>query len=101
VLLALDRPDLAENAIKQMQAIDDEATITQLSHACVCLTQGGEKVKEASLIYKDLADRYGHTVAATNGKPATSIRARKSCYLVGNTVICSNCTPVIVLLIVC
>jgi hypothetical protein len=37
LLLRIDRPDLAEQRLKAMQAIDDEAALTQLSTAFVYL----------------------------------------------------------------
>ena len=37
--LKLDRPDLAEKALKAMTAADDESALTQLCTALLCLAQ--------------------------------------------------------------
>lgn len=77
VMLRMDRPDLADKQVKLMQERDDEACLTQLSAAAVCLALGGVRVKEAGLLYKDAIDRYGETVPVLNGGgvAATSTRA--------------------------
>jgi len=65
--LRIDRPDLAEKALASLQTADDEAALTQLSSALVYLALGGDKSKEASLVYKDLLDRHGPSLTVLNG----------------------------------
>lgn len=78
IYLRMDRPDLAEKTLKTMQTVDDESTLTQLSSAWVCLAQGGDKYKEASLVFKDLLDRFGDaSMTVINGLAAAYICMRR------------------------
>lgn len=97
LLLRIDRPDLAETQLKAMATIDDESALTQLSTGFVYLAlvrpgqgvlgrffatgcqrlQGGDKYKEASLVFKDLYDRHGPSAVATNGLASAYIAMRR------------------------
>lgn len=77
VQLRLDRPDLAEATVKSMQSIDDEAALTSISAGLVALVQGGDRIKEASLIYKEMLDRFGRSNAALNGLASAYIAMRR------------------------
>lgn len=76
--LRLDRPDLAEGAVRKLGERDDESALYQLSAAHTYAALGGERAKEAVLILKDVLDRYGEGAgpAAMNGLVAAYIAAR-------------------------
>ncbi|CDF34673.1 unnamed protein product [Chondrus crispus] len=67
VLLKMDRIDVAEKEVVTMQAIDEDATLTQLATAWIHLSKGGENVQEAVYIYQDLLERHGATDSILNG----------------------------------
>lgn len=67
VLLKIDRCDVAENELTAMQAIDEDATLTQLSASWIHLYKGGDNVQEAIYIYQDLLERHGATEQVLNG----------------------------------
>lgn len=75
--LRIDRPDLAEATYKRMTEVDDESALTMLCLGLLRLTQGGERVREAALTYKELNDRFGPSSAGLNGLLAASIALRK------------------------
>jgi len=59
LLLAMDRPDVAERTVKAMVAVDDDATLTQLAGAwCNLGLGGGVKVQEAAYAFQELGDKY-------------------------------------------
>ena len=59
ILLAMDRPDVAERTVKAMVAVDDDATLTQLAGAwCNLGLGGGAKVTEAAYAFQELGDKY-------------------------------------------
>lgn len=41
-----------------MNAVDDDATVTQLATAWVGVQLGGAKVQEAAYIYQELGDKF-------------------------------------------
>ena len=66
--LRIDRPDLAEGAVKRMQEMDDECALTTASSALLKLSQGGEaRVRESMLLFKELEDRFGSSDATEGG----------------------------------
>jgi len=67
VQLRLDRPDLAEATVATMKGLDDESALTSISSGLVNLSRGGDRIKEASLVYKELLDRFGRSRAGLNG----------------------------------
>lgn len=67
VYLKMDRADKAEQQVKAMSAIDDDATVTQLATAWVGVALGGAKVQEASYIYQELGDKFTWTAYLYNG----------------------------------
>jgi len=59
IYLKLERIDLAQKALKQMQELDDDDTLTQLSQAVIHIHQGGDKVTEASFILQEFLEKFG------------------------------------------
>lgn len=78
VLLKMDRIDVAEKEVAAMQAIDEDATLTQLANAWTYLGKGGEIVQEAVYIYQDLLERHGATDQILNGLAACRLAMGKS-----------------------
>ena len=78
--LRLDRPDLAEAAVRKLEARDDESALYMLSAAHTYAVLGGDKAKESVLILKDVLDRYGEGAgpAAYNGLVAAYLRCMSS-----------------------
>lgn len=60
------RVDLAEKEYKKMCAADEDAVVTQLASAWLCLHKGA-KVQEGDYIYQDLGEKYGRSPAVLNG----------------------------------
>lgn len=77
VLLRMDRVDMAEKEVAAMQAIDEDATLTQLATASTYLAKGGESVQEALYIYQDLLERHGATDQILNGMAACHLAMGK------------------------
>eukprot|EP00947_MAST-08B_sp_MAST-8B-sp1_P002768 g2768.t1 len=73
ILLKLNRPDLAEKKLKEMQAMDDESTLTQLAAGWVYLARGGAKLQEAAYIFQEQVDKFGPTVSLLNSLAACNI----------------------------
>jgi predicted Zn-dependent protease len=67
ILLRIHRPDQAEKEHKQMATVDDDATISQLCAAWICLAKGGDAVEEAIQIFDELKEKFGSTVLLLNG----------------------------------
>eukprot|EP00667_Euglena_gracilis_P016365 EG_transcript_17113 len=67
ILLRIHRADQAEKEQKTMSSMDDDATVTQLSAAWVCLAQGGDRVTEALQIFEELKEKFGASVLLLNG----------------------------------
>jgi coatomer subunit epsilon len=58
----MDRPDLASKTVRQMQAADEDNTLTQLALAWTHLAVGGAKLQEAQYLYDELSDKFEATV---------------------------------------
>lgn len=61
LLIEHARLDEAEGVTKQMQAIEDDDTLTQLACATVAAAGGEGSPEEALTIYRELGDKYGQT----------------------------------------
>eukprot|EP01094_Clydonella_sp_ATCC50884_P009348 TRINITY_DN1886_c0_g1_i1.p2 TRINITY_DN1886_c0_g1~~TRINITY_DN1886_c0_g1_i1.p2 ORF type:complete len:311 (-),score=127.34 TRINITY_DN1886_c0_g1_i1:1039-1902(-) len=64
--LASGRVDMADKEYKKMCAADEDAVVTQLAGAWLCLNKGA-KVQEGDYIFQDLGEKYGRTPAVLNG----------------------------------
>jgi len=76
-LLKMDRVDLAKKEVKNMQEIDDDAVITQLSSAWLNLQLGGDKLQEAYYTFQELADKNTSTAMLLNGQATCFISQGK------------------------
>jgi len=65
--LQINRCDLAEQSLKQMEKDDEDATLTQLVGAWVNLHKGGAGTKEAAYTYEELIDKFGGSLTLLNG----------------------------------
>ena len=70
VLLAMNRADLAHKTAKAMLEADDDNALAQLCGAWVGLVVGGNQLGEASLVFGDLASRFGSSALLLNGQAA-------------------------------
>jgi len=62
ILLSLDRHDLAKRTWEQMQSIDEDSTLTQLSGAWVSIASGTERgLKDASYVLEELIGKWQPT----------------------------------------
>lgn len=62
ILLSMDRLDLATRTLDQMNAIDEDATLTQLSGAWVALSSGTERgLKDAAYTLEELIGKWQAT----------------------------------------
>jgi len=77
IYLRINRIDQAEKELRNMQKIDDDATITQLASAWVNLAMGGEKISEAALIYHDMVEKYTPTPLLLNGLAVCNMHLKK------------------------
>ena len=66
-LLAINRLDLAEKEWLKMRAIEEDAPLSQLAQAWLLVVAGGEKIREAVLIYQELIESYSPTPLLLNG----------------------------------
>jgi coatomer protein complex subunit epsilon len=74
VLLKIHRADQAQERLKVMTGIDEDATLTQLATAWVGLELGGLKVQEASFIFQELGERYNWTVRLQNSSAVCKLK---------------------------
>lgn len=59
IYLKINRLDLAEKAVKNMTDIDDDDALSQLATTWLYISQGGEKLTEASFLLQELVDKFG------------------------------------------
>lgn len=78
VLIQMDRADVAEKEVSNMQSIDEDNTLTQLAAAWTHIAKGGDHVQEAFYIYQDLLERHGATDQILNGMAVCHLAMGKS-----------------------
>ena len=66
LFLNLDRPDIAEKVMKEMNSIDGDDILSQLAFSQLALVAGGDKAQEAFLTLSELIDRYTSTPLLLN-----------------------------------
>jgi coatomer protein complex subunit epsilon len=70
--LTINRLEYAQKEFKIMQSIKDDAPLTQLTFAWICL-QDKSTCKEAGEIFHDLMNKYGSTVLLLNGLAVSAL----------------------------
>jgi len=73
IYLAMNRFDMAEKELKQMQQIDDDSVITQIAQAWTLSSMGADKANQASFIYEELIEKFGATSLLLNGQAVCKI----------------------------
>jgi len=73
VYLRIDRPDLAAKQVKAMQDADDDDSLTQLCTAWSNMSQGTEKISEASFLLLELIEKFGPSPKLLNSVAACQI----------------------------
>lgn len=63
IYMKISRMDLAAKAVKNMSDIDDDDALSQLCTSWLYITQGGEKLQEASFLLQELIDKFGKSEA--------------------------------------
>lgn len=64
--LRIDRVDLAQKQLRQMQQADEDAALSQLATAWVAMALGGAKFQEAVFILEEFVDKFGGSAMIFN-----------------------------------
>jgi coatomer protein complex subunit epsilon len=76
IYLRIDRLDLAAKALKAMQDLDDDDTLTQLSTVWLSIGLGGEKITESAFLLQELLEKFGPSVPVLNSLAVCDIHQR-------------------------
>lgn len=76
IYLKIDRLDLASKALKAMQDLDDDDTLTQLATVWLSIAIGGEKVSESIFLLQELLEKFGPSVPVLNALAVCDIHQR-------------------------
>lgn len=74
IMLRMARVDLARDVLNVMTAVDEEATIVQLTTVWVNLVMGGEYMKEAYYICEELSQKFAPTPLLLNTMAVSEIK---------------------------
>jgi len=75
--LKINRQDLAEEKLKELEKMDEDATLTQLVSAWVNLGKQTEKgSKEAAFCYEELIDKFEATLSLLNGLASAKMQLK-------------------------
>jgi len=75
-LLKMNRIDLADQALRHMTLMNDDATITQLTSAYVSLSKGGhEAINEAQSLLEQMQRKFGNSTTVLNGLALCMIKS--------------------------
>lgn len=77
IYLQINRADLAEKEWLRMKAIEEDAPLSQLAQAWIAILRGGERLREAELIYQEMIESYSPTPLLLNGLANCFIQAGK------------------------
>ena len=67
IYLTMNRPELARKQVDAMQNVDDDATLTRLTHAWVLIYEGKEDAyKDALCEFQELAEKYSTSTTLLN-----------------------------------
>eukprot|EP01096_Ripella_sp_DP13-Kostka_P016875 TRINITY_DN838_c1_g1_i1.p2 TRINITY_DN838_c1_g1~~TRINITY_DN838_c1_g1_i1.p2 ORF type:complete len:310 (+),score=161.93 TRINITY_DN838_c1_g1_i1:59-931(+) len=77
LLLRINRVDLAEKEVAELQKLEEDNNATQVAIAWTNLHLGGEKLKEAFYIFRDLTDKYGSSPLLLKGLSVFQMKTNK------------------------
>jgi len=77
IYLRIDRPDLAAKALKFMQDIDDDDTLTALANVWTNVAQGGDRAQEAFHLLEELIEKLGPSPLLYNTMGVCQMALRK------------------------
>jgi hypothetical protein len=78
IFLKLDRVDLAQRTLTQMQIVEDDDCLTVLAGAAIAVAEGDDaKLEAASLNLEELVERHGPSLVIYNALAACKMASRK------------------------
>ncbi|CAK9013392.1 Coatomer subunit epsilon-2 (Epsilon-coat protein 2) (Epsilon-COP 2) [Durusdinium trenchii] len=77
IYISMNRVDLAQKELEELQRLDDDCTLTQLATAWVHLANGSSKAQEAAYIYQEQMDKTVASAALLNGLGVANMQLKK------------------------